>query len=1279
MELSCPVRECMEGTREDVIATVLDWVVDYNAANIFWLKGHPGVGKSAIATSLVEKLRRSERLGSSFFFQRAKADSMTPNALWRIVAYDLAHRYPKMGKHLIAALEKDESLVTIANSDELFRGLVQTPIMADKDINEETAAVVVIDALDECGGLDGRHSTHRINLMRTFKRWSTLPKRLKIVVTSRTEPDVVQAFSTIGHESFEVLSGSLVHFQSSEDIERFLKYHLSQIAAQSHGALPTDWPGHQNIKWLTRIAAGLFIWADTAIQFLKQGEPQEQLNHILGGASMGGLATLFSSILGASFREPSEKVIKSFHAIVGTIILAKDPLPAASLAHLCSVDFSTLSYIRNGLQSLTGSGEVLRFSHLSFMDFLIDPKQCRSAFWIDLPKQKRELTLSCLKIMKAHLRFNICEIKSSHGRNKDIVDLDQRVKECIPYHVSYSAHHWAEHLKEAEFDTEILGYIEYFMKNQFLFWLEVLSLTKRVNIASYMILLLIGWLRIGKQSDMMAVDMKKFLAAFGSVISQSMPHIYISALAFSPQNSLVFREYTKCYPQRVQIERGGHKEWPAIQKVVQGHQDMVLSVAFSPNGKRIVSGSEDRTIRVWDAETAEMVAGPFKGHTGSVNSVAVSPDGTRAVSGSGDTTLRVWDIETAEMIAGPFEGHNERINSVKFSPDGTRVISGSEDKTIRIWDAETAEMLVGPFEGHTASVSSVAFSPNGTRIVSGSWDSTIRVWNAANAEMVAGIFEGHNDVVTSVTFSPDGTRIVSGSYDGKIRVWDAETLKLIARPFEGHAYSVMSVEFSGDGTRIVSGSTDMTIRVWDATTTEMIVGPLDGHKMGVASVAFSPDGTTIVSGSHDATIRIWGTDNAEMITGTLEGPKHCVNSVSFSPDGTRITFGSADSTVQVWDPKTAGIVACSVKEHTDAVTSVAFSLDGTRIVSGSWDSTIRVWNAANAEMVAGPFEGHTNWVTSVAFSPDGKHIVSGSYDETIRLWNAKTSEMVAGPFEGHTWVVTSVAFSPDGARIVSGSEDQTIRIWDAESAEMLAESLDGHTRAVNAVAFSLDGTRIVSGSDDRTVRVWDAETLKIIARPFEGHTGDVISVAYSPDGTRIVSGSYDRTIRVWDARTSEMVAGPLMGHVGTVFSVAFSPDGARVVSGSEDEIIRIWHITASSLPSFADTSKLVDGWILGPNSELLFSVPPALQMGLFRPGNTLVIGQCLVTKLNLEHFVHGEDWIRCRDPLPEQAIHGQQVSIAISTIVRNAKRKVSLHDREEEQDARASGQKRIKI
>jgi WD40 repeat protein len=287
------------------------------------------------------------------------------------------------------------------------------------------------------------------------------------------------------------------------------------------------------------------------------------------------------------------------------------------------------------------------------------------------------------------------------------------------------------------------------------------------------------------------------------------------------------------------------------------HEALVYSVSSSLDGKRIVSGSGDGTVRVWDASTGAPIGKPFLGHTDVVYSVSYSPDGKRIISGSRNGAVRIWDASAGKPIGKPLLGHTNAVTSVSYSPDGERIISGSGDKTVRIWDASAGKPIGKPLLGHSSEVSSVSFSPDGKRIISGSWDGTVWVWDASTGEPIGKPLLGHKSSVLSVSFSPDGKRIVSGSWDGTVQVWDASTGEPIGKPLLGHSSEVLSVSFSPDGKRIISGSRDGAVRIWDASTGEPIGKPLLGHKSSVSSVSYSPDGKHIISGSEDKTVRIW--------------------------------------------------------------------------------------------------------------------------------------------------------------------------------------------------------------------------------------------------------------------------------------------------------------------------------------------------------------------------------------------------------------------------------------
>ena len=368
----------------------------------------------------------------------------------------------------------------------------------------------------------------------------------------------------------------------------------------------------------------------------------------------------------------------------------------------------------------------------------------------------------------------------------------------------------------------------------------------------------------------------------------------------------------------------------------------------------------------------------LRGHTSTVNSASFSPDGKYIVSASDDNTVRIWDAKTGQQVGSPLVN----VTSASFSPDGRYIVSASADKTVRIWDTKAGVQVGSPLEGHTDYVTSASFSPDGRYIVSASWDKTVRIWDAKTGQQVGNPLKGHTNYVNSASFSPDGRYIVSASDDCTVRIWDAKTGQQVGSPLEGHTAIVNSASFSPDGRYIVSASDDNTVRIWDAKTGQQVGNPLAGHTDYVLSASFSPDGRYIVSASVDRTVRIWDAKTGLQVGNPLEG----YTSASFSPDGRYIVSASWDKTVRIWDAKTGQQVGNPLEGHTDLVYSASFSPDGKYIVSASYDKIVRIWDAKTGQQVGNPLEGHTGYVYSASFSPDGRYIVSASYDKTVRIW-----------------------------------------------------------------------------------------------------------------------------------------------------------------------------------------------------------------------------------------------------------------------------------------------------
>lgn len=586
--------------------------------------------------------------------------------------------------------------------------------------------------------------------------------------------------------------------------------------------------------------------------------------------------------------------------------------------------------------------------------------------------------------------------------------------------------------------------------------------------------------------------------------------------------------------------------------VVQtGHSLTVTSVAFSPDAKVAVSGSQDSTLKLWDVATRKELRS-FNAHSSFVSSVAYAPDGKTFISGSWDKTIKLWDVVTGKELRS-FSGHSSIVTSVAYAPDGKTIISGSWDNTIKLWDVASGKELRSFSE--YSYVTSVAFSPDGKTILSGSWDKAIKLWDVATGWELRR-FRGHSKAVTSVTYSPDGKTILSGSEDTTLKLWDLVSGNELGS-FSGHSSKVLSVAYSPDGRKVVSGGEDKTVKLWDVKTGYEL-GSFSGHTEAVSSVSYSSDGRMVLSGSEGNTIKLW-----DVVTGnelrSFNGDTMAVNSVAFSPDGKNVLSGSSDSTLKLWDLVTGKGVR-SFNGHAEAVNSVAYAPDGRTVLSGSVDKTIKLWDLATGKELRS-FSGHLKAVTSVAYSPDGKTVLSGSKDNTLKLWNVATGTELHS-LEGHSKWIKSVAYSPDGKMVLSGSEDNILKLWDVATGREL-RSFSGHSNIVLNVSYSPDGRSVLSGGEDNTLRMWNVADGKEMHN-FRGHSNFVTSVAYAPDGKSVLSASLDKTLKLWDVATKNELR-IFNEHSSWVLSIAFSPDGRTLLSGGLDGTINLWNVSNGAL------------------------------------------------------------------------------------------------------------------
>ncbi|KAK6995728.1 WD40-repeat-containing domain protein [Favolaschia claudopus] len=1178
---------------------------------IVWLSGVAGSGKSTIATSVSEYFRALGRLGAWIRFARNDVGSSDPIVVLHTIVLGLAQAHPDIEKAICRALSCDSHLVE-APIEKQFHELLLQPL---NTVNEHLVGpfTVIIDALDECPQ-DSRRTM--INLIADF--FPKLPRAIRFFVTSRPEADIARGFSKV----------ALIYEKSltteSEDISLYVLQGLDTIR-QEHN-LDSQWPGEKKIGHLLSLSGNLFIWAVTALNFVGERtafNPPKRLDTLLETPFWEhNLAQLYTLALESNgdWNDPEFK--ESAKLILATIALSKLPLTDNVIDSILGfTEGSTATVLKCfGAVIQWTPGQIAQTLHTSFGDFLLHPPNETNPWFFQIAEANKILTSGCLRLLQKCLRFNIYDFPDSHLLNSEVPGL---AESPLPNGLIYASHFWGSHLVDTEYDDHVVESLEEFLINKFLFWLEIISVQQEISSAGTTLKIAQKYVH-GRTHpiEIFLQDAQKFVAVFAPVIVQSAPHIYISALPLTPKQSTVRGYFLALFPHLLQYTVPS--SWVKLEKVLRGHIRPVTSVACSPDGQLIISGSYDSTLQLWQASSGAPVGEPLQGYGYNiVHCVAFSPDGRRIVSGAGDI-VQIWDTETGAPIGDPLND-TMSVHCVAFSPDGQRIISGPGNNTVSIWDTVTGALI----SDHC--VISVPFSGDGQHIVSASQNAGVRIWDACTGAPVRALFD---NLFNCVAFSPDGQHMVSGFYDSTLRIWDVNSGTQIGDPLRGHTGVIRSVAFSPDGQHIVSGSSSGTLRIWDANSGAPIGNPLRGHTDGIRSVVFSPDGQHIVSGSMDGTVRIWEASKDGATPDLLHGRNIYFNCIAFSPDVQHIIYVYGGNTVQIWD--NSSIHDPPIGHVNDVVCGacVAFSPDGHRIVSGSLDNTfgrsdntVQIFDADTGTPIGKPLRGHTNRVNCVAFSPDGGRIVSVSADRTVRIWDANAGAPIGYPLRGHYDWVTCVAFSPDGQHIVSGSRDKTVRMW-ANHWPSISKSFQGHNDSVTSVAFSPDSHRIVSGSIDKTVRIWDASTGACIGDPLRGHTRGITSVGFSPNGWHIVSGSEDQTVRLWDAVTCTPIGDPLWGHSGRVNCVAFSADGQHIMSGSRDGT----HIGNPPIHSLSGPSLLPgtfeNGWISSSSSRLIW-VPAFLQTNFCTPWCKLVISPEQVMVLDLSKFVHGKEWAKC--------------------------------------------------
>jgi WD40 repeat protein len=603
----------------------------------------------------------------------------------------------------------------------------------------------------------------------------------------------------------------------------------------------------------------------------------------------------------------------------------------------------------------------------------------------------------------------------------------------------------------------------------------------------------------------------------------------------------------------------------------------INEISFSPDGKYIVTASQDKTAKIWEVKSGKLFR-TLEGHTNSVFSAVFSPDSKNVVTISKDNTVKTWDIATGQII-GSFEGKiSFDVAKPLFSPDRKSILMDSDDdkadsinndstfksyiRVFNIRDVRTGD-IIQSIKGHINDFLSCFFSPDGNFLVTMSDDGSSRIWNVRNGELLHVLpgTSANSDMASwmaSNVFSSDSRKLLTIGFDMAVKIWDCYTGKLLCK-LKGHPEEIVSVDFTRDGKMLAALCSDNTVFLWDAGSGKLLNRIIEKGE-GFSSVKFIPDGKNLLISSKIHGYSLIQDIQTGQILFSIDGG----DPNAFSPDGKsvvttsniRLVLASSiqDGIPKLWDMQNGRLIH-KLKGATSYVSLAKFSPDGQNVMTNSWDWTAKLWDLKNGKL-KNNLAGHGQDVESIQYSRDGSKVLTGSYDKTAKVWNLRTGKLLftikgrklsndnPDPF-------SFVFFSPD-SKIVAASitYSDTVSLFNAETGEVV-HYLKAPDQVIGA-GFNPDGTIIVVESRGAATTAWDVQSGNLLYS-LEAYKYESIynpdfrktkPALFSPDGNNVVTFPEERMAEIWNVADGELVF--TIDSIDKFPDAPFSPDSKYI-------------------------------------------------------------------------------------------------------------------------------------